>query len=189
MRGDMGDAGAITQIPDPMVDAIDNADAPNGAPPFSIFDRLKARRGELMEERTFDIDVPGTGGRLVLRLGVLPRQRLAALQSRAGKANASPEEALDLNADTIISACRNVLGREQRDDPLVPLDPSAPVGIGDDRLATSIGLPERTRAREVLLGVFALAPSPDMAIAVAAGRYLEWASAAADDIDEEFAGE
>jgi hypothetical protein len=99
-----------TLVTDPMVDAIDDGDTPaNGTPPLSVLERLKARRGELAETRTFDLEVPGTGGLLVLRLGVLPRQRLAALTQRATKGGAEAD--LNLNADTLIAATRNVLAR------------------------------------------------------------------------------
>jgi hypothetical protein len=178
-----------TLVTDPMVDAIDDGDTPaNGTPPLSVLERLKARRGELAETRTFDLEVPGTGGLLVLRLGVLPRQRLAALTQRATKGGAEAD--LNLNADTLIAATRNVLARNHRDDPLTPIDPDPanPVRI-DERLAAMLGLPEATRARQVLDAVFGLAPSPDLAIGVSAGQYLEWASAADSELDEEFVGE
>src|SRR5262245_38848048 len=91
-----------TVVLDPMVEMLDSPDgngaAPAGSP--SVLERLKARRGELAEARTFDLEVAGTGGLLVLRLGVLPRQRLAAMTQRASKNDAD----LNLNADTIIAA-------------------------------------------------------------------------------------
>jgi hypothetical protein len=183
---------------DPMVELLESksamletqADLENGAgPPFSVLERLKARRSELAGERTFDLEVPGTGGLLVLRLGVMPRQRLAALTTRAAKTNGS-EGDLNLNSDTLISACRSVLVREHRDDELRPVEPEAaqPVRI-DERLGARLGLPQATRARDVLQAVFGMAPSPDLAIGAAAGQYMQWASAADADVDEEFVGE
>jgi hypothetical protein len=174
-----------------MVEAleVENGDVPagNGAVPLSVLERLKERRSEIATAYTFDLEVPGTGGLLVLQLVPLPRQRLSALTSRATKST-SPEVDLNLNADTLIAATRDVLARNRREDALMPLDPEEPTRI-DEKLAGMLGLPEASRAREVLTAVFAMAPSPELAIGVSVGRYLEWATGAEAEIEEEFSGE
>ena len=185
-----GQESEDTQVLDPMVEALDEDDAPaNGAgEPLSVLDRLRQQREGMLAQRTMDYEVPGTGGRMVLRLGVLPRQKLAAMTQRAAKAT-SPEGDLNLNADTLISACVEVLGRNSREEPLRSVDPDGETVRIDAALAGLLGLPDATRAREVLQAVFCFAPAPDLAIGVAAGQYMEWASAAEEDVDEEFSGE
>jgi hypothetical protein len=181
--------GEETQVLDPMVEALDQVDEDsNGAGPaaFSVLDRLKAQHGKIAQGRTFDLDVPGTHGLLVLRLGVLPRQRLSALTQRAAKTNGAD---FNLNADTLIAACVEVLARNSREEPLQGIGLEGEKVRIDERLAGLLGMPDATRSREVLEAVFAYAPSPDLAIGVACGQYMEWASATADEVDEEFVGE
>jgi hypothetical protein len=173
-------------VHDPMVEALEAGEG-NGSVPLSVLDRLKARRSEIAAEHVLDLEVPGTGGLLVLQLVPLPRQRLSALTSRATRST-SPEVDLNLNADTLIAATRDVLARNRREDELMPLDPQAATRI-DEKLAGFLGLPEATRAREVLAAVFALAPSPELAIGVSVGRYIEWATGAETEIEEDFSGE
>jgi hypothetical protein len=173
---------------DPMEWALTENGGDPAAPGLSVLDRLKERRDEIGQARTFDLEVPGTGGRLVLRLGALPRQRFAALTARAAKSK-NPDADLNLNADTLIAATVEVLGRNSREEPLRGVGLDGQTVRIDETLAGLLGLPDATRAREVLQAVFAMAPSPDLAIGVAAGQYMEWAAAAVDDADEEFVGE
>jgi len=175
-------------VTDPEVDDTVEMNGNGTAPGLTVLDRLKARRDELAAARTFELEVAGTSGLLVLELGPLSRERFATLQHRAAKSN-SPEAELNLNADTLIAATRAVLGRESRAEPLRPIHPDGETTRIDDRLAALLRLPAPTRARDVLRAAFSMAPSPDLAIAAATGEYMQWAAATEDEIDEEFVGE
>jgi hypothetical protein len=148
---------------------------------------IRAKQAAHAGEHSYDVDVPGYDGLLVIRCGPLGGRRLTAIRTRM-ETSKSPDREQNVNLDTLIEGCREVLGREDIHDPLVPLDDELPVRI-DKRLSRMLGLPETTSAREVLLGVFAGANDPDMAIGVAAGSFLEWCSSANGQIAEDVLGE
>lgn len=158
----------------------------NGHEPASVFDALRAKRAEHNAESFYDLDVPGYQGLLVLRLGPIPGPTLSALRARMEKSRA-PERDYNLNADYLIAACRDVLVRGSVDDPLVPADDEDPMRL-DVRLAEALGLTS-TSARDTVHQVYGAAPSPELAISVAVGRYLEWAAAMNVEDDEAFMGE
>ena len=72
---------------------------------------------------------------------------------------------------------------------MAEMDGGEPVGI-EQRLVELLKLtPAAISSRELLRSLFALAPSPELAINVAAGEYVDWARAADEDVDTEFVGE
>jgi hypothetical protein len=156
--------------------------------PSSLLDTLRAKREERAAERHFDIELPGYDGLLVLRCGPIPGRTLTLLRERSERSK-SPERDFNLNADTLIAACREVLGREQRSHPLrvLPDADGEPVRI-DERLADLLQLPA-TSARDVLRCLFENANSPEVAVAYQAGLYMEWAASSLDELDEELLGE
>lgn len=156
------------------------------APPSSVFEALRAKRAEHSAESIFDVDVPGYQGLLVLRLGPIASAKLSALRARMEKSRA-PERDANLNADYLIAACRDVLVRQSVDEPLAPADVDEPMRL-DSRLAEALGL-SASSARDVVRQVYGAAPSPELAISVAVGRYLEWAAAMNVEDDEAFMGE
>lgn len=162
------------------------AAAPTDAP-SSILAALRSKREALAADRHLDVDVPGYGGLLVLRLGVVPSRQLAVVAEKAERSN-SPDAAFNANADLLIQACVEVLGRERDDADLQPLDDADPQVRIDARLAGLLQLDGST-ARATLRGLFALANSPDYAVAVAAARYGEWMGQASLEVDEDLAGE
>lgn len=165
--------------------------ATNDTAAESILDSIRAKRAQHAQERHYDVDVPGYDGLLVLRLEPIPGRTLAALVDRREKSRL-PERDFNLNADVVIVACREVLGRNDVADPLVTLPGSdgEPVRI-DVRLAELLQMPvtPQTTAREVLRLIFEGANSPDVAIIAAGGEYMEWARSADDDVDRELLGE
>jgi hypothetical protein len=181
----MSDVEKTVEI-DPMDWALDQS---NGSAPLSVLDRLKKQRNVIAETRTVDIGVPGFAGLLVLRLGVLPRKKLAEITTRAAKPDISADELFNLNADTLINACREVLARNSRDEPLRSIDPDGETVKIDTHLARLLGMPDATRSREVVQVLFGAVPSPELAVGVATGEYMTWASSANDELDEEFQGE
>jgi hypothetical protein len=158
----------------------------NGHEPSSVFDVLRAKRAEHSVDSTFDVEVPGYQSLLVLRLGPIPGATLSALRARMEKSRAA-ERDFNLNADYLIAACRDVLTRKTQDEQLAPPDEDEPMRL-DVRLAEALGL-TATSAREVVRQLYGAAPSPELAVQVAVGRYLEWAAAMDVEDDETFMGE
>lgn len=177
----MGDTDSRFADADVAVEADDN-----GTGPASVLEALKERRRDATLQRFLDIDVPGYRGLLVMRCGPLPGKMQTRIRERYDRSR-SPDRDFNLNADTLIAACHSVLGRRTLRDPLQELDPDDPVRI-EERLAQMLDLPAGS-ARDVLRGVFGMANSPDLAITAEAGRYIEWASSATDEVDEELLGE
>jgi hypothetical protein len=156
-------------------------------PVSPIIEALRARRAEKAEQHFHDEEVPGYGGLLVLRLGALPGNALTELRLRLERSR-SPDRESNMNADVIAKATRAVLGRARVDDELVELPGhDGPVRM-DAELAEILGIDAKT-ARQVVFAVFEKANAPDIALAATAASYLEWATSAADEADEELLGE
>ena len=153
----------------------------------SVLDALRERRASYVREATLDLDVPGYSGRLALRCGPIAGSVLTRLRERMERSR-SPERDYNLNADTLIAATRDVVGRLAEADEYQPLDPDEPMRL-DHVLAETLDFPPGANAREVVRGLFGLAPSPDVAVGVAAGRYMEWAAAINEQADEDYLGE
>jgi hypothetical protein len=171
---------------EPLVDTSSNG----AAAPSSLVEALRARRAAQAAGHSHDLVVPGWKGQLVIRCGPIGGAVMTALRERAEKSR-SPERDFNLNADTLIAACREVLGRASPDGDLTTLvdDDGEPVRI-DSRLAELLGIEtQRGRAREVLLALYAGANVPEVAIGVAGGEYMEWASSANAEVDEDLLGE
>jgi hypothetical protein len=166
----------------------------NGEEPTSYLAELRARRAELAGSRTFDLAVPGYRGKVGLRLGPISGRQQTQLVERLARSKA-PEKDFNLNADYLIAALREVVGRQQDGDEwrpfweLAQLEPDTTVKL-DKRLVELLQLePAADSAREVLRALYALAPAPEVAITFAGGKYMQWAAAEDDTLDEEFAGE
>lgn len=162
----------------------DALDEPVSTASTSVLDALKAQRAKLAETQTFDVDVPGWRGLLVLRLGSITQQQQQRIGVRVQQRNATPD------LDFLVAAFREVLGRARSSDALELLVDSDgdPIGL-DERLAVALDLGVVTSARDVLQRLFAGANSPTLAIASAANDWLEWARSANSEIDEDFLGE
>jgi hypothetical protein len=155
--------------------------------PSNLLESLREKRAEQARSKHYDLEVPGYAGCLVLRLGPLAARETQILRERAERSTA-PDRDFAGNADTIIAACREVLGRTDRADELEGLDPEyGPVRI-DSHLAELFGITAES-ARGVLLALFDKANAPEIAIGVAANQYIEWAGRADDELDEAFVGE
>jgi len=159
----------------------------------SVWDTLRQRREALGADRHLDLDVPGTGGLLQLRLGTITGAKQAQLSDRVIKSR-SPERDFNLNADYLIAACLAILGRNTTSEPYeVMTDPDGePVTLGSlahSPAAASLGLSPSLPTREVVRYLFGFAPSPEIAVGRAAFDYMEWASASGVELDEEALGE
>jgi hypothetical protein len=153
-----------------------------------ILDSIRARRAEQAKERHYDIDLPGYGGLLVLRCQPIPARTLTVLRERLERSR-SPDRDYNLNADTLIAACREVLGRAEAHHPLTVLTDQNDEAVKvDERLAEMLRLPAES-ARDVLRCLFEGANSPEAAVMMAAGQYMEWAASANGELDEELLGE
>lgn len=188
----MAEDVSLVHDDDPALQQLDTES--NGA--GSVLDALRARRAQAEVERYYDLAVPGYAGCLVLRLGPLPQQQLAKISSLAAQPNLAAERLLDLNLDTVIGACTAVLGRKDRADDFTVLVDERGDQVRVDRrlvdmLALDLPAPVRDspRARDVLLALFDQANSPQLAITIASGEYMDWARSASGDIDEELLGE
>src|SRR5262245_27278257 len=119
----------------------------NGKAPASILDTLRARRREAVGDRHYDVDVPGYAGLLVLRRGPITGSGFTRRRERM-EASKSPERDFNLNADVLIAATSDVLGRTDPLDELTALDEDEALRL-DDRLATLLGF-EAKGARDVV---------------------------------------
>ena len=169
---------------------IESLPEPNGEgdPVESILGVIRAKRAEQVADRTLDLDVPGYGGLIGLRLGPVRGQVLSRILERA-RDSRSPEKDYNANADTLIAATREVLIRMRPEDEwtVLPDDDGEPVKM-DDRLASRLGL-EATKAREVVRELFGQANAPELAVGATANEYVEWATATNAEADETLMGE
>ena len=159
--------------------------------PSSLLDALRARRTEMAEEQTTELLIPGYHGMLGLRVGPLTGREQSRLTNRMAQSK-SPDREATYNADTLITATREIVVRDAEDQPwqsLGSLNGGDPVGV-DDRLIELLALevPART-ARATLRALFGMAPSPDIAINLASAEYITWAGGVSEDIDTEYVGE
>lgn len=180
---------------DPAVEQLDEADEHEGngavgaSQAASLFGQIQHDLDQVAARHTYDLDVPGYFGRMVLRLAPVNSRKTKAIRDRwAG--SKSPDRDFNLNADTLIAATQQVLVRREPDDPLQPLadDDGDPIGL-DDRLATILGLPAESKAREVLLALFGRAHSPDVAVEAAGGEYMLWLTGETEQVREDVLGE
>lgn len=172
---------------DPAVEQVEGTMNGEG-PQRSVLDVLRAQRAGLAAKKIHEVEIPGYRGLMALRLGPIPGPHLNRIIDRATNSR-SAEGAFTANADMLIAACQEVVGRSTRDDPWTVLvnDSGQPVRL-DETLAEMLGL-EAQRARDVVMELFAGANSPEMAVGVAAGEYAQWAASANADIDEDLLGE
>jgi hypothetical protein len=160
----------------------------------SILDRLRAKRSEHAAQRQLDLEVPGYDGLLALRLRPISGRTLGVLGERRDSSS-SPERDFNLNADTLIAACRAVLVRSDRSHSwsVLPDGDGEPVRL-DERCAERLGVDARDpngkpRARLLVKALFSGANAPDLAVARLVGTYGEWATTANEDVDQELLGE
>ena len=144
----------------------------------SVLDRVKAAHQRAATAKHLDVDVPGYGGDLVLRLGAVgwdTTNEVIAKNRAAGTANtrAGRPTRGDWNAaaDMVIRGTRDVMLRV--DDALEPISPDGATGINRD-LMVLLGMEQRDTARECLLALFAPANDPDMAILDVSHAFQEW---------------
>jgi hypothetical protein len=153
----------------------------------SVLEVIRERRSARAAEHEYDMNVPGYGGLLVLRCTPLRGEDLTRLRVRIERSK-DPSRDFQLAADILIAVCENVLARRKVGAELEPLDPTGePVAI-NERLAELLRV-EASSARELVRAVFALAPSPEMAVGDAVGDYLGWAQGADADLDDGLMGE
>lgn len=157
--------------------------------PQSILAQVRAEWDRETVERTFDLALPGSQGRYLLRFGPIRGTVLTKLRQRL-ETSRSPERDTNLNADVLIAACRGMYARPApSEEPILIEDEDGPLTRIDDRLGRALGMPDATTARQVVFRLYRHANVPDLAIAAAAGQYMEWASGADEDIGEELLGE
>lgn len=176
----------------PMVGGEPEEDAPSEPPaaePNSILEAVQAEWEKHAQERYFDYTVPGTGQRLVLRLGPLPGGMLSRLRERLERSK-NPERDVNLNADVLIAACRGVYGRTRPGAPLEELgDDDGPYGL-DVRLGKALPyMGEPDTARAVVRGLFSGANDPGFAVVAAGAEYIDWAGSSDADVSEDLLGE
>ena len=152
----------------------------------SVLDALRARREQLAEDHTLNIAVPGYEELLFVQLTVIPSRQLQTIRDRAERSN-SPDAETNANADLLINGCQDILARANADDDLAPIDDREATTIGK-RLAELLKLDDSS-ARATLVDLFRAAPSPDLAIGVAAGEYVQWMRSGNQEIDETLLGE
>jgi hypothetical protein len=187
------------QHTDPMVELVEQPGDPELLEPESnghkaeaagsLWEQIQARRAQLAQDRHLDLEVPGTFGLFALRLGPVTGKKQAQLAERLRKSQ-SPDRDFNLNADYLIAACQQLLGRDDPEAELVELtdDRGEPLRL-DRRTSEAFHLPEETTARALVRHLFAGVPSPEWAVTLAGGEYLAWAAGQNQDLDEEALGE
>lgn len=149
----------------------------------SVLDRVRAIQAREHEARHLDLDVPGFGGDLVLRLGPMG---IDAMPTGEGVDTTSPRAMWNLAADSLIRGTRDVLLR--CDEGLVPINPDRPSRVDRD-LMELLGITPPERARQCLVALCAQANDPEVAVTTLAGAYSEWLAGTADEVHEVVLGE
>jgi len=180
------------EVREPHLDAEQEPEPGRGAPshsppaPGSVLEAVLSKRQEELGERTYDVDVPGYGGQLVLRLQPLPPGQLSKITARAQKLKPGERE-MAANTDLLVAACVEVLGRRAPGAELEPLLPGETLRI-DEQLGQTLQMTAKT-ARGLLLELFGKANDPVIAVGVAAGEFAEWCAQANEDVSENLLGE
>jgi hypothetical protein len=156
-------------------------------PDESVLGELRRRRREMGTALSHEILVPGYQGMVALRVGPISGQQQSRLMERMTRSK-SPEKDVNLNADYLIAACREVVVRREGEQWQSIPSEDGTVGL-DERLVDALELPPVSKARDVLRALFSLAPSPEIAITIAGGEYISWAAGQSEELDEEFLGE
>lgn len=162
--------------------------APDEVQASSILDDLRARRQEISQRKTVDLEVPGYDGKLVVRYRRLEWEELSKIGNRAEKSK-NPRKVLIAHVDTIVGACEEVFYRQVPGGPLVRLadvipdnEEGLPVKY-DQRLADFFGV-EGGSARKVCLAVF----NNPLAVPIHHNELAEWMQLAGAEDDEGFTG-
>jgi hypothetical protein len=169
-------------------EAAAEPELPPQAADDSVLAALRAQRDELGEEHTYDVDVPGWKGLLVLRFGAISQAQQSALLSRIV---ASKGKQIQMhNLDLLIAAYRCGLGRSRPGGELrVIMDSDQdPASLKD--LVEIVGLGEAPeRAREAMRLLFQGANSPETSLTAVSNEWHEWATNENEEADRDFLGE
>jgi hypothetical protein len=186
----------VSSLPDEITSRFQAVPVPEpepieAAPTGSVVDLIKERRRDHAVEYTYDMLLPGYQGCLAIRCKAIEMDTVAGLPSVARSARNTQNAArlpFTIACDVIIAACQEVVARERYTEPWQPLDRGGEsVGL-DERLAKTLEI-EAPTARLLLVKLFSLAPSPQVAISAAADNYVDWLRGADADLDEELLGE
>lgn len=157
----------------------------NGRPSHLEF--LRARHEELARDRTFELEVPGYQGRLVVRYGAVPWATVARTARKLADGDVSPEVMFAGNVDALITACREVLFRAESGE-LIPVDPSGQSHRFDQGLADLLGAGTES-ARNLVLWIFGGDDTARVRISQQAGELLTWLRGVDEDSTEVLVGE
>lgn len=140
------------------------------AEPNSLIARLRAKRLELQQARTLELEVPGWGGLLAVRYQAISWPEMRTISERADKAQkrGDPSAELMLSVDLVLAATDCIL--IEGDDGLAPYG-TPPLGF-DAGLAELLGLEDidPTNAQAVVLATF---PN-EMSLMKQGGEITEW---------------
>ena len=154
----------------------------------SIKDKLQARRVEIADNRTYDLDIPGYNGDLYAVYKLLDGQRLNQIAQTVSKTTRDrAERGITAAIDTLVVACKELRVRDEGRD----LSVSEVAGLEsevryDSQLAAFLGfsgeLSDTPTAREVLRKVFV---DNEIAIAAHNQRLSRWMMGNGVSLDEE----
>jgi hypothetical protein len=171
---------------EPLDEQLDDGSA-NGAASESILESLRARRDDFVGDRYVDLEVPGWAGCLALRCGSISSATMRRLRQRLEKSR-SPDRDFNYACDVFVAACREVRGRANPQDRMTTLVLDGEPLRLDLHLASALGF-QAAGARDVVRQLFERAPTPDVAVGATIQRYIEWAGALDEEIDDEYVGE
>ena len=152
----------------------------------NLMETLRARREQALEDKEYDLEIPGYNGDLVARYRHLSGKEADQIGTRVmNQTKQRTERTVHMAMDTMIAACTGMYARIGAE--LVPIDPNGdgiPCGY-DEELAQFMGF-EATTAREVVRGVFV---GNEMAIGAHSMQLQRWMSGDRRTMAEEFLGE
>lgn len=157
----------------------------------SILAGLRVEHKAQQGGRTEVFPLPGFGGKLACRYGVIPIEEQRKLERRAAEVpEGNPYREINFWTDQLIAACREfgtIEGGEFR-----PLDPDRPVRWGDPRLLAGLEIDagENPTAREAVQALFRHVFGHEDGPFVLSEHHtavLRWMRPTLDAADEEFA--
>jgi hypothetical protein len=155
--------------------------------PSSLIAGLRAQQRQIAKRRTTIIEFPRGlwAGKLAARYHLLDERALSRLQ-RAIQ-NADSEQLLDANADVLISACQEVLGRRDTSEPWGQIIDGEQLRF-DRQLGEALEL-DAVTARQVLFALCGGRIEGAGAVNALSAEYLSWWQGATPEVVEELAGE
>lgn len=150
----------------------------------TLLNTLRAKREELKEDHTLDLDVPGYEGMLVARFRPFPVEKAERKMKEFQKLVGKQPVLLKAACDTLIDACEQLMIRKEPGTEPVPIDPDVEPPIAFDSRAAELFGFQATTARQVVIGLF----PTEQSIVATNVEVSRWMQTLTRDTDEELLG-